>query len=537
MAQTLYATNNFTGNGITTAWTISWQGGYLSTADVKARYFDTFGEAVDIPVTSVVGSVVTITPAVADGREFQIYRDTQKGIPLVDYSDGAILNEENLDTTTRQAVFTAAEAWDLSFDTRGVAQEARETAAAALVTAQTALSTANDALAASAAASTSAAAAQNSASIAQNAATAAANNAATASSTANNALQVANGIDAKATTALNNSTTAITTANNALSGVSAKLGRGGDSFTGDTGMPSGSGFTTGSSGKLAASAWGWVLNLDATKLIRLGGTNSNGLDGLAMGNNNLSVLSNMYKPMAAGNPLFITNHTAATSGTTALASNTAGMRLATYSTGSTNAFQFDVNSSGAGRSPLSITYDGDVTIGSPGRTLNLLGNYSFGTTVTYDRIGIRSNNSADLTGTVNVLSLAGATLTASKTSEYFRTRLGFFCFEQFYIKFTADVTGGTGAGDVGIYGGSTWAGSGAPSGRASNANARFPVQYCTINGVVTEVYAKFIPGTTTFQVPRWQFFRKATDVSIKDNEFKNNDELIFIVTYPLSTIA
>ncbi len=537
MAQTLYATNNFTGNGITTAWTISWQGGYLNTADVKARYFDSVGEAIDIPVTSVVGSVVTISPAVIAGREFQIYRDTQKGTPLVDYSDGSILNEENLDTTTRQAVFVSAEAWDLSFDTRGVAQEARESANNALAQAAAATTAASAAQASAASASASAAAAASSASSAQSSAAIAANNASIAVSTANNALNVANGISTTATTALNTANTANSTANAALAGVNGKLASGGDAFTGDTTMPDLTGFLGPNGVTFKAATYGWRLNLGGGKAIDLGGTNSAGADGIKLSNTASGVFSCLYKPTANGQPVHISTDAAKSAPATGMANNNAGMRINNFTVSTGNAFEFRINLSGAESNVMSATYDGDLVLGRSGRTTTINGTVGLASTTTYDRGGIRHANDLTLGSQIFVQSSAGATLTVAATTEYHRSRVGYFAMEQMRLKFTADVTGGTGAGNLNVYATVAWSGASAPASRASNLNARFPVQYLTVNGVYTECYAKMIPGTETFAVPRWNFFRKATDVAIKDNEMKNNDEIMFVVTYPISTFV
>jgi len=201
MPVTFYATNNFTGNGTTTTWNINFADGYLSTADVKARYVDNTGAFVDIAITSVVGNVVTISPAQPAGRVFSIYRDTQKSQPLVDFADGAILNETNLDVLATQAVMVAAEASDLANGLVGVSYGAQADADAAL--------------AASSSAAASAAAAQVSAAAAQSAATAAQTSAGNAVATANTANSNASAAVSTANTANTNASTALTTANNA----------------------------------------------------------------------------------------------------------------------------------------------------------------------------------------------------------------------------------------------------------------------------------------------------------------------------------
>lgn len=236
MAITFYATNNFTGDGTTVNWNINFADGYIDTTNVKARYLDNTGSYVDIAISSVAGNVVTISPAVANGQEFQIYRDTEKRFPLVDFSDGAILNETNLDTLATQAVMVSAEAFDQSNNgvriagdslviAQGIdakAQEALDNSEAAVTTANGIAATANQALTNANAAVATANAANTTANGIAATANQALTNSATAISTANGAVSTANSaeatanaIDGKATTAINTANAAVATANTA----------------------------------------------------------------------------------------------------------------------------------------------------------------------------------------------------------------------------------------------------------------------------------------------------------------------------------
>lgn len=238
MAITFYATNNFTGDGTTVNWNINFADGYIDTTNVKARYLDSTGSYVDIAISSVAGNVVTISPAVTNGQMFQIYRDTEKRFPLVDFSDGAILNETNLDTLATQAVMVSAEASDQSNDSvriagdslviaQGIdakAQEALDNSAAAVVTADGIAGTASTALSNSQTAITTANEAKTTADGIAGTANTALSNSQTAITTANGAVATANAaqstandIDAKATAALNTADAAATTANTAKS--------------------------------------------------------------------------------------------------------------------------------------------------------------------------------------------------------------------------------------------------------------------------------------------------------------------------------
>lgn len=237
MAITFYATNNFTGDGTTVNWNINFADGYIDTTNVEARYLDNTGSYVDIAISSVAGNVVTISPAVANGQEFQIYRDTEKRFPLVDFSDGAILNETNLDTLATQAVMVSAEAFDQSNNgvriagdaltiSQGIdakAQEALDNSEAAVTTADGIAGTANTALSNSQTALNTANAAKSTADGIAATANQALTNSNTAITTANGAVttanaaaSTANGINAKATQALNNSNTAVNDASAAL---------------------------------------------------------------------------------------------------------------------------------------------------------------------------------------------------------------------------------------------------------------------------------------------------------------------------------
>ncbi|ATS92458.1 tail fiber protein [Escherichia phage PGT2] len=236
MAITFYATNNFTGDGTTVNWNINFADGYIDITTVKARYLDNTGSYVDIAISSVAGNVVTISPAVADGQEFQIYRDTEKRFPLVDFSDGAILNETNLDTLATQAVMVSAEAFDQSNNgvriagdslvvAQGIdakAQEALDNSEAAVATAngidgkaQTALNTAAAAVATANAATSTAAGAVSTANTALSTAHDAADDAATAITTANGAVITANAATTTANAASAAASAATTTANSA----------------------------------------------------------------------------------------------------------------------------------------------------------------------------------------------------------------------------------------------------------------------------------------------------------------------------------
>lgn len=108
-----YSYNRFSGNGSQTIWAINFSGGYLSRGHVHAVIEDPATRIRTPAALSFVGpSTVSVAPAVPAGLVLEIYRDTPKDRPLVDFTDGAVLDEGNLDTTTRQAIFVAQEVFD-----------------------------------------------------------------------------------------------------------------------------------------------------------------------------------------------------------------------------------------------------------------------------------------------------------------------------------------------------------------------------------------------------------------------------------------
>lgn len=110
----LYATNRFPGDGMTTQYEISFVGGYLDRAHVKA--YVEGADLVKTPVTLSHGNFLgqyTIggLAPVPVGSTLVIYRDTPKA-PIVDFVNGSRFTESNLDTATRQGSFIAAEGAD-----------------------------------------------------------------------------------------------------------------------------------------------------------------------------------------------------------------------------------------------------------------------------------------------------------------------------------------------------------------------------------------------------------------------------------------
>jgi len=108
-----YSVNEYPTNGVQTEFELSFAGGYISRDYVKARYTDALGGVI-YPAFEFIGDYqVSISPALASGGTIMFYRDTPSADPVVDFADGAIINEASLDINARQAVHLAAETRDI----------------------------------------------------------------------------------------------------------------------------------------------------------------------------------------------------------------------------------------------------------------------------------------------------------------------------------------------------------------------------------------------------------------------------------------
>lgn len=109
-----YATFDTIGDGSTTSWEFNFAGGYISRDHVKAFTQDLVTGELRIisPLVFTGPNTVVISPAVPPQQRLVIYRDTPKTLPIVDYTEGSIINERNLDVSNLQSVFIAAELAD-----------------------------------------------------------------------------------------------------------------------------------------------------------------------------------------------------------------------------------------------------------------------------------------------------------------------------------------------------------------------------------------------------------------------------------------
>lgn len=84
-----------TGNGSAPVVTITFP--YLRASHVKASV-----DGVDVPFTWTASSQITFDAPVASGSEWEVYRDSSLAATLVDFTDGSVLTDTDLDTANAQ---------------------------------------------------------------------------------------------------------------------------------------------------------------------------------------------------------------------------------------------------------------------------------------------------------------------------------------------------------------------------------------------------------------------------------------------------
>lgn len=170
-----YATRRYVGDGVTVDFEFQFDGtdyGYISRDHVEVWILDNDNRVeVQLPPSSITWfgpNQIRIPEPQPTNKTVIIRRNTPKEQPMLDFTDGAILNENNLNMTSEQAVYCAAEMVDYFADLmdmfRGVnadvidslnfalqalaiAQQAREFALQALAIAQDADNKATQAMA------------------------------------------------------------------------------------------------------------------------------------------------------------------------------------------------------------------------------------------------------------------------------------------------------------------------------------------------------------------------------------------------------
>lgn len=100
-----YSYVQYTGNGSTTNYVFSFP--YLETSHIKVRV-----NGVITSFTFLNSSTVTISPAPTNGAIIDIRRETPKDSPPVDFTDGSVLLEADLDLLAKFSLYTAQESSD-----------------------------------------------------------------------------------------------------------------------------------------------------------------------------------------------------------------------------------------------------------------------------------------------------------------------------------------------------------------------------------------------------------------------------------------
>lgn len=130
MSETFFAQNFFTGDGQRTSWEFSFAGqrgdnvlgsAYLSKEDVLVATLDYSEQTITrapIPFEWIGPNTILIEPAIQEGQEFVIYRESSPQDLLVDFTDFSTVTEEDLDAAYRHPVYLAQETRDLMSDLR-----------------------------------------------------------------------------------------------------------------------------------------------------------------------------------------------------------------------------------------------------------------------------------------------------------------------------------------------------------------------------------------------------------------------------------
>lgn len=100
----MYATVNYTGNGVTTDFAVPFP--FLSQSHVEVSV-----NSVSVP-TVFVGSVIRISPAPAVSATISIQRNTSRATRIVDFQVDSNITEKDLDNDSKQAFYMAQEAID-----------------------------------------------------------------------------------------------------------------------------------------------------------------------------------------------------------------------------------------------------------------------------------------------------------------------------------------------------------------------------------------------------------------------------------------
>lgn len=100
-----YSVATFTGDGSNTQFSVPFP-------LIDRSHLLVFVGGVPTSFSWVADGVINITPAPGNGIEVELRRDSNRAAPLVDFHDGAVLTEADLELANKQAIFVAQEALD-----------------------------------------------------------------------------------------------------------------------------------------------------------------------------------------------------------------------------------------------------------------------------------------------------------------------------------------------------------------------------------------------------------------------------------------
>lgn len=243
-------------------------GGYLEKDHVKLDFVTEVGARTNYPLSDAMfvtefSLQIPVEDIPLNAVSVRIYRETPREEPLISFTNGARLNERNLDRLAAQTIFVAAEAFDagafaVAEDLIGQAlsaiQQANEALDEAGTIVATAAASAASALASQNAASASATSASGSASTATTQASNASASAIAAAASAAAALVSQNAAAASATAASGSATTATTQATNAGNSATAAAGSATTASTAATNAGNSATAAAGSASAAATSA-------------------------------------------------------------------------------------------------------------------------------------------------------------------------------------------------------------------------------------------------------------------------------------------
>jgi hypothetical protein len=131
--------NEWTSDGVKSAYELSFAGGYISREHIQMYVADTSGNVIaDVYSFNWVADFqVNINPVPPSGYKIRWYRKTPVNAPLVGFSNGSIINDGNLDENAEQSIFAIAEMQD-SFGYNTASDEIGANAALAQAAAATA---------------------------------------------------------------------------------------------------------------------------------------------------------------------------------------------------------------------------------------------------------------------------------------------------------------------------------------------------------------------------------------------------------------